>query len=105
MELKMEDEKLSQLTAREFYPKWTSQGELIHPTKFEEWLEFAEAYAAHFLETYGKVHLDMLNERNYLLRRAAELLRPIGAFLSEDEPGKWRKERDQWLKDAGMEGK
>jgi hypothetical protein len=39
-----------------------------------------------------------------LIERAAELLRS-GREVGELVEGEWAKERDQWLRDAGLEGK
>jgi hypothetical protein len=95
----MPDEKLSQLTAEEFYKEW-ARDPTYYPDHYNEWLEFAEAYATE-CKQYQYRCFELIREKDEnLLRRAAELLRPM--TIQDHE---WFQKRDQWLRDAGVEGK
>jgi hypothetical protein len=94
-----EDEKLPQLTAREFYKQRT---DFHFPANtYQKVLEFAEAYAKEQVRGYEDACTSALRElaaRQALLRRAAELLTDETLTSSD-----FFDKRDQWLKDAGMD--
>jgi hypothetical protein len=108
---KMEDETVSQLTAREFFKEWYLQHPLQEPLTEglteDEWLEFAEAYAT-ASKQYQFRCFELIREKDdELKRRATELLRSNAGWPEEAVAGtpEWEKLRAEWLKDAGVEEK
>jgi hypothetical protein len=99
----MEDEKLSQLTAREFFEEWEKQHTF---GAADDWLEFAEAYAAELREERNhwarEAHglAGSQKEIRVLLRRAAELLMRSRQMPKDWD---WSGDRSKWFIDAGME--